>query len=445
AGGIAPLNVGGGIPFNAYSEPVFTLSSTYNGANDKVVVHNGVNGGGVQIGISCGATLDTSGNDYVLFTSTAGTITGNFSSTPIWTGTTPSYSSQYSIVTSGNNVVLRFTPIAITVTAAANTKTYDGTTSAAATPTHTGTLASGDSFSPTESYNSKDVGTSVTLTPAGTVSGGNGYYTYTYNTTTGTINKKALTVSGITAASTVYDGTTTAKLGGSAAFHAAEGAGTGTTSDGVPYSVDSVSAGGTAAGTLAARAVGSEAVTVTGVTVTGTGNGNYSATQQTGLSQTVTAKALTVSGITAPSTVYDGTTTAKLGGTAAFATAETAGTGTTSDGIPYSVDSVSAGGTAAGTLAARAVGSEAVTITGVTVTGTGNGNYSATQQTGLSQTVTAKALTVSGITAPSTVYDGTTTAKLGGTAAFATAETAGTGTTSDGIPYSVDSVSAGGT
>jgi hypothetical protein len=128
-----------------------------------------------------------------------------------------------------------------------------------------------------------------------------------------------------------------------------------------------------------------EAVTITGVTVTGTGNGNYSATQQTGLSQSVTAKALTVSGITAPSTVYDGTTTAKLGGTAAFATAETAGTGTTSDGIPYSVDSVSAGGTAAGTLAARAVGSEAVTITGITVTGTGNGNYSATQQTGLSQ------------------------------------------------------------
>src|ERR1017187_1217495 len=358
AGGIASLNIGGGITFNAYSEPIFTLSSTYNGVNDKVVVHNGVNGGGVQVGISCGGTLDTS-SDYVLFTS--GGVTGNFNSTPIWTSSTPTYAGQYTIITSGSEVHLHFTPIAITVTAAANTKTYDGTTSAAATPTHTGTLASGDSFSPTETYAARNAGTGLTLTPAGTVSGGNGYYTYTYNTvSTGVINQKALTVSGITAPSTVYDGTTTAKLGGTAAFATAETAGTGTTSDGIPYSVDSVSAGGTAAGTLAARAVGSEAVTITGVTVTGTGNGNYSATQQTGLSQTVTAKALTVSGITAPSTVYDGTTTAKLGGTAAFATAETAGTGTTSDGIPYSVDAVSPG-TVTGTLAAKDVGSQAVT------------------------------------------------------------------------------------
>ena len=86
---------------------------------------------------------------------------------------------------------------------------------------------------------------------------------------------------------------------------------------------------------------------------------------------------------------------------------------------------------------------QAVTITGVTVTGTGSGNYTVTQQTGLTQTVTAKALTVSGITAASTIYDGTTTAKLGGTAAFQAAEAAGAGTTSDGKPYSVDSVCHG--
>ena len=55
----------------------------------------------------------------------------------------------------GSEVHLHFTPIAITVTAAANTKTYDGTTGAAATPTYTGTLPAGDLFSPTETYNSK--------------------------------------------------------------------------------------------------------------------------------------------------------------------------------------------------------------------------------------------------------------------------------------------------
>src|SRR6185436_14642511 len=172
----------------------------------------------------------------------------------------------------------------------------------------------------------------------------------------------------------------------------------------------------TSAGTLAAKDVATHVVTSTGVTVTGTGFGNYTVTQQTGLTQTITAKALTVSGITAASTTYDGTTTAKLGGTAAFEAAEAAAVGTSGDGKPYTGngDSVSIGGTATGTLAAKDVGTQAVTITGNTVTGTGSSNYTVTQQTGLTQTITAKALTVSGLTAGSRVYDGTTTATLGG-------------------------------
>src|SRR5207249_5991918 len=96
----------------------------------------------------------------------------------------------------------------------------------------------------------------------------------------------------------------------------------------------------------------------TAVTVTGTGSGNYSVTSQAGLTQTVTAKALTVSGITAASTIYDGTTTAKLGGTAAFQSPESAAVGTGGDGKPYTGngDAVSIGGAAAGTLAAEGVG-----------------------------------------------------------------------------------------
>ncbi len=340
----------------------------------------------------------------------------------------------------------------LTVAATGIEKIYDGTT--AATVTLSDNRFSGDVL--TDSYTTatfadRNVANGTAVSVSGLAITGTDSSNYQLSSTTAStsanITRKALTVTGITAASTIYDGTTTAKLSGTAAFATAEMAGSGTTSDGIPYSVDSVSAGGTVAGTLASRNVGSQAVTITGVTVTGTGNGNYTATQQTGLTQTVTAKELTVTGITAASTIYDGTTTAKLSGTAAFATAETAGSGTTSDGIPYSVDSVSAGGTAAGTLASRNVGSQAVTITGVTVTGNGNGNYTATQQTGLTQTVTAKELTVSGITASSTIYDGTTTAKLGGTAAFQAAEAAGAGTTSDGKPYTGngDSVSIGGT
>src|SRR3989442_11202606 len=101
----------------------------------------------------------------------------------------------------------------------------------------------------------------------------------------------------------------------------------------------------------------------------------------------------------------------------------------------YTGDTVTIGGTAAGTLALKDVGAEAVTITGNTISGAQSGNYTLTQQTGLTQSVTAKALTVSGITAGSTIYDGTTTAKLGGTAALLAAEAGGAGTTSDGKPY----------
>ena len=59
-----------------------------------------------------------------------------------------------------------------------------------------------------------------------------------------------------------------------------------------------------------------------------------------------------MTGITAASTIYDGTTTAKLGGTAVLQTAEAGGAGTTADGKPYTGDTVTLGGTAAGTLAA---------------------------------------------------------------------------------------------
>src|SRR5438046_8662882 len=90
----------------------------------------------------------------------------------------------------------------------------------------------------------------------------------------------------------------------------------------------------------------------------GAQSANYTLTQQTGLTQSVTAKALTVSGITAASTIYDGTTTAKLGGTAALLTAETAGAGTTADGKPYTGDTVTPGGRAAAPPAAKGGGTE---------------------------------------------------------------------------------------
>ncbi|MGN6430909.1 MAG: beta strand repeat-containing protein, partial [Gaiellaceae bacterium] len=86
----------------------------------------------------------------------------------------------------------------LTVTAATNTKTYDGTTSAAATPTITsGALQGSDTANLLETYDTMNVGTGKTLTPSGSVSDGNGgnNYAVTFvSNTTGVINARAITI-----------------------------------------------------------------------------------------------------------------------------------------------------------------------------------------------------------------------------------------------------------
>jgi hypothetical protein len=99
------------------------------------------------------------------------------------------------------------------VTAAANTKPYDGSTSAAATPTITlGSLASPDTPGFSETYDNRNAGMGKTMTPAGSVADGNSgnNYTVTFVTSAnGTINALPITVTGA-ANEKPYDGNTTA-------------------------------------------------------------------------------------------------------------------------------------------------------------------------------------------------------------------------------------------
>ncbi|MCX6911480.1 MAG: Ig-like domain-containing protein, partial [Verrucomicrobia bacterium] len=103
----------------------------------------------------------------------------------------------------------------LTVTAATNTKFYDGTTNAAAHPTITvGSIQPGDTAPVwTETYANKNAGTAKTLTPTAlTVADGNGglNYSYTYTpVTTGVIAQTNLTVTAATNTK-FYDGTTNA-------------------------------------------------------------------------------------------------------------------------------------------------------------------------------------------------------------------------------------------
>src|SRR5207302_105089 len=100
-----------------------------------------------------------------------------------------------------------------------------------------------------------------------------------------------------------------------AALQGTEGAGTGTTADGKPYTVDSVSLTGTATGTYNTKDVATaNLVTFGGLSLAGTGNTNYTLTAST-QAATITPKTLSVSGISAANKDYDGNTTASLSGT----------------------------------------------------------------------------------------------------------------------------------
>ncbi|HUP03866.1 MAG TPA: YDG domain-containing protein, partial [Bryobacteraceae bacterium] len=95
------------------------------------------------------------------------------------------YNTPYLSYTPGN---LTITPAPLTIAAVANTKVYDGTTSAAATPAVSG-LQTGDTVtSLAETYDTRNVGTSKTLTvTAYTINDGNGGNNYTLTKTMSTL------------------------------------------------------------------------------------------------------------------------------------------------------------------------------------------------------------------------------------------------------------------
>ncbi|NDF68950.1 MAG: hypothetical protein EB143_05490, partial [Actinobacteria bacterium] len=149
-------------------------------------------------------------------------------------------------------------------------------------------VESGDvvSLNPVLAFNDRNVGTgkAVNITSSSTLGGGqSGSYSLSLSgapATTANVTAKALSVSGLSSANKVYDGTTTASVSGTAALLSAVAAEFGSSStDGKPYSVDSVSVTGTPAAAFNSKDVASATtVSFTGLSLTGTGNGNYTLT-----------------------------------------------------------------------------------------------------------------------------------------------------------------------
>jgi len=205
-------------------------------------------------------------------------------------------------------------------------------------------------------------GSPYSVTISATNAGGTGSATLVY-----TINKKALTVSGLSGVSKEYDATASATFSGTPALVGVVGA-------------DNVTLTGTPSATFPNSGVGAaRPVTVSGYSLTGSAAGNYTLIQPTGLTASITPKPLTISGLVANDKVFDGNTSATLSGTATLVGVLTA-----------DLSAVALGGTPVANFNDPSVGlSKPVTVTGYTLTGTASGNYSLTQPAGLEANISS--------------------------------------------------------
>ncbi len=282
----------------------------------------------------------------------------------------------------------------------ASNKTYDGTTAATLSGTATVTALGSDvvsvSGTGTGTFSSKNVGANQPVTVSGyTLSGADaGNYNIVQPTgLTASITKANLAVSGIIAANKTYDGTSAATLSGTAAVSA--------------FGSDVVSVTGSATASFADKNAGAgKAVTVSGYSLTGSDAGNYNIVQPAGLTATISKADLAVSGLSAANKIYDGTTSATLGGIASVSA--------------LGSDVVAVTGTGTGTFANKNAGTgKAVTVTGYSLTGTDAGNYNIVQPVDLTATINKASLSLSGISANNKTYDGSTAATISGTAVVA--------------------------
>ncbi|RYD91100.1 MAG: hypothetical protein EOP54_22990, partial [Sphingobacteriales bacterium] len=209
-----------------------------------------------------------------------------------------------------------------------------------------------------------------------------------------TVDKKVLTITGITATK-VYNGTNPATL-------------TGATLSGIVSGDASLVALGTYTATYNDATAGTAKPLTITYNLTGSRAARYTLTQPTGFTGTITQKTLTLTGGTAANKVYDGTTAD------AVITTNPSLTGVVGS------DDVSLSGTPTASFSAAAVGSHPISITGgYTLTGSSAANYTLTlpqQVAGLSAEITAKELTIGGISVADKNFDGTTAATVTGTA-----------------------------
>ena len=338
-----------------------------------------------NVGVGKVITLDQPLNTLVAAYSSPGPIANSVN----W-GATGNYS--FAAIT---NATGNITPLAVQL---AGTRVYDSTLAANSAILNVANKVAGDVLTLSggvtlarKAVGNQAVAANGTLGLAG-VDAPN--YTLTGSAGTVTITPASLTVSGNTAANKVYDGGTVATVNSAGAVYTGIFAG-----DVVTVST---------AGTFADKNVAVGKTVSLSSTGSGADAGNYTIVNQAATTANITAKALTV-GATGINKVYDATTAA----TVTLADNRIAG------------DVLTTAYTTAAFLDKNVGVGKTVNVAGITLAGVDSGNYSFNTTAATTANITAKALTVSGITAVNKVYDGTTAATINTAGAIYTGLIAG--------------------
>jgi autotransporter-associated beta strand protein len=135
----ATTTVSANLTYNTGAEADFNLSGSSGSGNGQIVVNNGgtLRGNNVAIGINLtdpNTNIDTTA-DYVLFNVNAGTIASGFPLTPKWIGPQPTNAANFTIVNSGSQIVLHYSPIAISSATATSPATRNSRVNISVTAT----------------------------------------------------------------------------------------------------------------------------------------------------------------------------------------------------------------------------------------------------------------------------------------------------------------------
>ncbi len=342
-------------------------SKTYDGTTAATL-----SGTSSVVGVVSGDTVSLSGTAVGTFAS-PGVGTGiavNITGLSLSGGSVANYTLTQP--TSSANITAKALTVAGLV---ANSKTYDGTTSATLSGTSSVVgVVSGDTVSlsgtAVGTFASPGVGTGIAVNITGlSLNGGSvANYTLTQPASSANITAKALTVAGLVANSKTYDGTTAATVSGTASLVGV-------------VSGDTVSLSGTAVGTFASPGVGTGiGVNITGLSLSGGSVANYTLTQPTSSANispavlTVTANnASMVSGQALPSFSYtitgyvNGDTSTVVSGTATLTTTATSNSPAGSYPITFATELLTASNYtfsyASGTLTISSAGSANYNLT----------------------------------------------------------------------------------